>query len=74
MRTWGRAVVLAAAVTAGGAASVFAGPSPEREERVGGPVAVQQVSILPTAIRDDAAMLLVGTALIGLAAVVRRTA
>lgn len=37
------------------------------------PVAVRQVSLPTTGIRDEAAMVLVGTALIGLAAAVRRT-
>jgi hypothetical protein len=36
------------------------------------PVAVQRVSVPATRIRDEAAMVLVGTALIGLAAAVRR--
>jgi hypothetical protein len=37
------------------------------------PVAVQRVSVTPM-IRDEAAMVLVGTALIGVAAAVRRAA
>lgn len=37
-------------------------------------VAVQQVSVPLTGLRDEAAMVLVGTALIGLGAAVRRTA
>jgi hypothetical protein len=36
------------------------------------PVAVQHVSIPATGLREEAAMVLVGTALIGLAAAVRR--
>jgi hypothetical protein len=38
------------------------------------PVAVQRVTIPTTGIRDEAAMVLVGTALIGLAAALRRAA
>lgn len=37
-------------------------------------VAVQQVSVPLTGLRDEAAMVLVGTALIGLGAAVRRSA
>jgi hypothetical protein len=37
-------------------------------------VAVQRVSIPATGLRDEAAMVLIGTALIGLAAAVRRAA
>jgi hypothetical protein len=37
-------------------------------------VAVQQVRVPPLGLRDEAAMVLVGTALIGLAAAVRRAA
>jgi hypothetical protein len=38
------------------------------------PVAVQRVTVPPAGLRDEAAMVLVGTALIGLAAVLRRAA
>ena len=38
------------------------------------PVAVQRVSFGSTGLRDEATMILVGTALIGLAAAVRRAA
>lgn len=38
------------------------------------PVAVQRVNLAVTGLRDEAAMVLVGTALIGLAAAVRRAA
>lgn len=38
------------------------------------PVAVQRVSVPSSNLRDEAAMVLVGSALIGLAAVVRRAA
>jgi hypothetical protein len=37
-------------------------------------VAVQHVSLPPPAVRDEAAMVLIGTALIGVAAAVRRVA
>ncbi len=43
-------------------------------ERATAPVAVQGVGLPSTGIRDEAAMILVGTALIGLAAAVRRAA
>jgi hypothetical protein len=56
----------AAAPTADEAHAVAAAP-------VAAPVAVQQVR-MPFGLRDEAAMVLVGTALIGLAAAVRRSA
>ena len=40
----------------------------------GSPVAVQQVRVPMPGLRDEAAMVLVGTALIGIAAAVRRSA
>lgn len=46
----------------------------ESGERAAAPVAVQRVGMPATGIRDEAAMVLVGTALIGLAAAVRRAA
>ena len=46
-----------------------------KEESVApAPVAVQQVAVPSTGMHDQAAMVLVGTALIGLAAAVRRAA
>ena len=45
-----------------------------REAAATAPVAVQRVSVPGIHIRDEAAMVLVGTALIGLAAAVRRAA
>ncbi len=45
-----------------------------REAAASAPVAVQRVSVPATGMRDEAAMVLVGTALIGLAAAVRRAA
>ena len=44
------------------------------EDAVSAPVAVQRVSPPSMGLRDEAAMVLVGTALIGLAAAVRRAA
>ena len=45
-----------------------------RESASAAPVAVQRVGIPATGLRDEAAMVLVGTVLIGLAAAVRRAA
>ena len=45
-----------------------------RESASAAPVAVQRVGLPATGLRDEAAMVLVGTALIGLAAAVRRAA
>ncbi len=45
-----------------------------RETVAPGPVAVQRASLPATGLRDEAAMVLVGTALIGIAAAVRRAA
>ena len=45
-----------------------------RQVETAAPVAVQRVTIPTTGIRDEAAMVLVGTALIGLAAALRRAA
>jgi hypothetical protein len=58
------------------AASVGASPAAGDEAAVTAPptVAVQRVPVALPAVRDEAAMLLVGTALIGLAAAVRRAA
>jgi len=57
-----------------GAAS---GPTEDEARRASAsraPVAVQHVTVPATGMRDEAAMVLVGTMLIGLAAVVRRAA
>lgn len=48
--------------------------TPDNEIIAPAPVAVQRVSFSLLGLRDEAAMLLVGTALIGLAAAVRRAA
>jgi hypothetical protein len=63
-------VVLAVPMTAA------AGPAigDAREDVVAPTVAVQRVTVPATGLRDEAAMVLVGTALIGLAAAVRRAA
>ena len=57
------------------ASPVMAAPSvTEAESTVAPTVAVQHVRIPMAGLRDEAAMVLVGTALIGLAAAVRRAA
>jgi hypothetical protein len=60
------------------ATPMVVGATPAIEERdtvAGAPtVAVQRVAVPGTGLRDEAAMVLIGTALIGLAAMVRRTA
>jgi hypothetical protein len=59
------------------ATAVFAAPALDDDgAAVAGapPVAVQRVSLALPALRDEAAMVLVGTVLIGLAAAVRRAA
>jgi hypothetical protein len=61
----GMIALLASPAYAGGAGT---------EEVVAAPVAVQRVNLPATGLRDEAAMVLVGTALIGLAAAVRRAA
>ena len=56
--------------------STLAAPAVSEDPAVGAPstVAVQRVSLPHPALRDEAAMVLVGTALIALAAAVRRAA
>jgi hypothetical protein len=49
-------------------------PSGEMRESTAAPVALERVSFSLPALRDEAAMVLLGTALIGLAAAVRRSA
>jgi hypothetical protein len=76
MRRLYRALVFA------GFVGVFAAPvaaSPTAEDTrdtaaAQAPVAVQRVAVPATGMRDEAAMVLVGTMLIGLAAAVRRAA
>jgi hypothetical protein len=70
-------VVMFALLAALAAASVAAAgrvAAAEPRENSAAPVAVQRVGIPATGIRDEVAMVLVGTALIGLAAAVRRAA
>lgn len=67
-------VLLAIFLWQGSAAPVFA--VPPDDTAVGGPprVAVQRVAIPLVGVRDEAGMMIVGAALIGLAAVLRRVA
>lgn len=71
-----RVVLLMFVVLITGAASAVSGRTVAEDvsERATAPVAVQGVSLPSAGIRDEAAMILVGTALIGLAAAVRRAA
>lgn len=64
---------LAFALTLSAAAPVLAATSTANDE-ASATVAVQQVKMPVPGLRDEAAMVLVGTALIGLAAAVRRSA
>jgi hypothetical protein len=66
------ASVIAACVALAGSAS--AAPAVEEAPTAAATVAVQQARAQATGLRDEAAMVLVGTALIGLAAAVRRAA
>jgi hypothetical protein len=63
-------------VGAAGAASVIAASRPAEQvrESTAAPVAVHRVGMPASGLRDEAAMVLVGSALIGLAAAVRRAA
>ena len=65
------AAIAFAAVTLMGA-SATATPAVGDEPSAAAPVAVQRVALPFTGIRDEAAMVLVGAALIGLGAAVRR--
>jgi hypothetical protein len=56
------------------AAPALAGTSPTEEASATATVAAQRVRVPLPGLRDEAAMVLVGTALIGLAAAVRRAA
>lgn len=64
---------LAFALAFSAASPVFAA-APSEETSASSTVAVQQVRVAIPGLRDEAAMVLVGTALIGLAAAVRRSA
>jgi hypothetical protein len=54
------------------AAPLAAAPDPPDNKEVSAPVAVQRSSVLSTGLSDEAAMVLAGTALLGVAAAVRR--
>lgn len=56
------------------ASPAAAAPEPTETPNASASVAVQQVKVPLPSLRDEAAMVLVGTALIGLAAAVRRAA
>jgi hypothetical protein len=72
------AVLMFAAVLGVYVTSIDAAGRPSSEERAPAatsvPAAAQRVSLPSPGLRDEAAMVLVGTALIGLAAAVRRAA
>jgi hypothetical protein len=68
------AVLVVVAAAAASAAAAGRGAVDEAREDTATPVAVQRVGIPPAGMRDEAAMVLVGGALIGLAAAVRRAA
>ena len=68
------AVLVVAAVAAVSAATASRPAVEEAGESTAAPVAVQRVRIPATGMRDEVAMVLVGSALIGLAAAVRRAA
>jgi hypothetical protein len=69
------ALVAVAAAAASAAAAGRTGVDEARENTAASaPVAVQRVGIPATGMRDEAAMVVVGSALIGLAAAVRRAA
>ena len=72
MRTCLASVVFAGA--AFGASKTAAAPSEMPPIEPTSAIAVQQARVPATGLRDEAAMVLVGTALIGLAAAVRRAA
>jgi hypothetical protein len=75
MRRYVASFVFAGCVTLGG--PLFAAPTAAGETATASEapaVAVQQVRVPLPRLRDEAAMVLVGTALIGLAAAVRRVA
>jgi hypothetical protein len=65
--------MFAAGLALGAPVVASAGPAVEGAEDAVAPVAIQ-VQMPFTGLRDEAAMVLVGTALIGLAAAVRRAA
>ena len=76
MRTKGHRKYLAslAFVSCLSAVSPAMAAAPAPHETASAPVAVQQAQVQVPGLRDQAAMVLVGTALIGLAAALRRLA
>ena len=56
------------------APQLVTGTNPDDEPKTKAPVAVQRVAVPSRGMRDEVAMVLIGTALIGLAAAVRRVA
>jgi hypothetical protein len=66
------AVLVAVAAVSAGSAAAAGRATDDRETAA--PVAVQRIGVLATGMRDEASMVLVGGALIGLAAAVRRAA
>ena len=74
-RLVGTAVFAGCTLVAGSMAAATPGPGDASRERSNQPaVAVQQVRLPLPAVRDEAAMVLVGAALIALGGVVRRSA
>ena len=73
MSRYARSIFLAGFLAVAPAAATAA-PSVGDDAPGAGPAMVQPVSVPVPAVRDEAAMVLIGTALIGLAAAVRRSA
>jgi hypothetical protein len=71
MRRWLRGVICAGCLVA---ASAPLGAAPDDPEDTSATLAVQRVPGHPAGVRDELAMVLVGSALIGVAAAVRRAA
>ena len=74
MRRQFRALVFAGLVGTCGAPIAAASPVARETATSQAPVAVQRVAVPSTEMRDEVAMVLVGTILIGLASLVRRAA
>lgn len=72
MRVHLLSVVLAGLLFAVCPDAIAAITNPDTEPTAQAPVAVQRVAVPSRGLRDEAAMVLIGTALIGLAAAVRR--
>lgn len=73
MRRYLGSLAVSLSVTAA-APAALAAPKNAEESNASPAVAVEQVRVPFTGLRDEAAMVLIGTALIGLAAAVRRSA